>query len=73
MQCVSSAETLEIFGDFNAPSGKTVGVLIQKCTGHEYCASEEQIEDYMQGKFLIVQVNEVLFNPAIKGNKAVYK
>ena len=57
-------EELQIYGDYNSQEARVLELQFVKCTGFDYCASEETIEKYLRNKFLIFVYNEKFFDPS---------
>lgn len=50
-----------------------VQVDIVKCTGENYCKSEEEIRDYFATKFIFILKNEIRFDQQHYGEEAIIK
>ena len=55
-------DSLKLFGDFDSEKGSQIRFEIEKCHDRPDCKSPEEITEYMQGKYLIVLNNEIVFN-----------
>ena len=44
-----------------------------KCRNYEYCKSEEEINEYMRKRYLILLTNQIRFDPNNLGKEAIVK
>ena len=61
-KCVSS-EDLVIWGDYNSDKAQQINVKFKMCEGHSYCEKKEDIQKWLQRKFIILVYNQIRFNP----------
>ena len=59
-QCIDEKDRF-ISGNFNTINTSNIMVLLVRCQGKDYCKSDEEITEFVRGKFLIVYVNEIRF------------
>ena len=50
-------EDLEIQGTFSSKKAKILRATLKRCYGHDYCKSEEEINEYLEDKYLIILIN----------------
>ena len=51
-----------ISGNFNTVNASQIRVYLNKCQDKDYCKTDEEINDFIRGKYLIVYVNEIRFD-----------
>ena len=44
-----------------------------KCSGEDYCKSEEEIDQFVRDKYLILYMNRVRFNADSFGEESIVK
>ena len=64
-------EDLYIFGDFDSAQARLININLKRCRGHDYCASEEEIDAFLMNKFLLIYHNQVRFEPRKYGDEAI--
>ena len=76
MKCIDEDQLIEIYGNWNSWEGRSLAVEIYKCSNDTYggnCAPSDEIDAYLESKFLIIQQNNVLFDAAKPGKKAIIR
>ena len=53
---------LSIYGDFTSAHASQLNVDLVKCEGKDHCKSEEEVEAFFKGKFIIMLYNHVRFD-----------
>jgi len=66
-------EDLSIYGDFNTASAQQLKVQLKKCTGRPDCKTDEEIIQFMKGKFIMIMLNQVRFDDEKFGSQAIIK
>ena len=51
-----------ISGNFNTVNASQIRVSLLKCKGKDYCKSDEEITEFIKGKYLVMYVNEIRFD-----------
>ena len=59
-RCIDEKDRF-ISGNFNTVNASFITVGLFKCKDREYCKSEEEINEFIRGKLLIIYVNEIRF------------
>ena len=59
--CVPEKD-LRISGDWNSNSGKSLYAVFNKCSGSDDCKSEEEIEEFLRGAYVMVLYNQIRFD-----------
>ena len=54
--CIPTKD-LRINGNWNSNVGRSLQLILNKCSGSDICKSEEEIEKFMQGAFVMVLYN----------------
>ena len=60
MLCLDE-EDRYVEGNFYSDEASLIRVRLNRCTGHDYCKSKEEIEAYMSNKYVILYMNQVRF------------
>ena len=50
-------EDLKIYGTFNSKKAQLLRASLIRCSGKDFCKSEEEINEYMKDKYLLVLTN----------------
>ena len=58
---------MSIHGDNQSREAKSISMVIQKCMGHDYCKSPEEIKKFFTGKYLIMMNNQIRFDTSNYG------
>ena len=53
---------MELYGDWNSEKARKISVILEKCTGEMHCKSEEEIDEFMRGKYLLLLNNQIRFD-----------
>ena len=67
MRCIKNpAENIKIWGNYNTGAAGAIMVVFEKCNnkrndGEVECASEEDIAEWIEGRYLITNENEKRF------------
>ena len=64
---------LFIRGNFNTAHTSNIRVLLKKCSGKDYCKSDEEILDFVRGKFILVYLNQIRFDSGKYGEESIIK
>ena len=51
-----------ISGNFNTINASQIRVYLTKCQDKDYCKTDEEINEFVRGKYLVVYVNEIRFD-----------
>ena len=62
-----------ISGNFNTVNASQIRVKLNKCQGKDYCKSEEEINEFFRGKYIISFVNEIRFDSQFYGKESIIK
>ena len=54
-------------GNYNTVNASIIRVYLTKCQGKDYCKSDEEIIEFVKGKFLLFYVNERRFDSSMYG------
>ena len=71
-RCIDEKDRF-ISGNFNTKSASQIRVYLNKCQGKDYCKTEEEINKFIKGKYLIVYVNEIRFDAQFYGEESIIK
>lgn len=64
-------QDLQISGNVNSKKAKRLQVTLKRCHGHSYCKSSEEIQAFMQGKYLLLLHNSVRFDASKYNTEAI--
>lgn len=48
---------MEIWGEFTTTFASQLNIDLILCKGHEYCKSEEEIDAFFKGKYIVLLYN----------------
>lgn len=68
--CVDK-EDMWIHGNYDSSNARQLNIQLQKCHDRPDCKSDDEIAEFLRGKFLFVFYNNILFNSAHYGQKAI--
>ena len=71
-QCLDEKDRF-ISGNFNTGNASQIRVYLNRCQGKDYCKTDEEINEFIRGKFLIVYVNEIRFDSQFYGEESIIK
>ena len=60
-QCLDEKERF-ISGNFNTANGSQIRVRLNKCLDKDYCKTNDEINDFLKGRYLVVYTNEIRFD-----------
>ena len=55
-------EDLELYGNWNTEKARTIQVVLRRCEGEAYCKTDEEIDDFLRGNFLLLLNNGIRFD-----------
>ena len=62
-RCADNPERdLELWGDFNSQKTQQLAIRFRRCTGKDYCKSEEEVRDWLRRKYIVILYNQVRFD-----------
>ena len=67
----ASSEDLFLWGDFESVKARQFNIDFKKCTGEAYCKTDEEITDFLRGKYLLILTNAVWFDSSKYFEKSV--
>ena len=50
MMCYDRSFPMDLYGNFDSSSGSVILIDILKCTQHDYCKDETEIDEYLKNK-----------------------
>ena len=56
--CIPVDTPIELRGNFQSLSAVTMQIVFEKCIGHDYCETEENINTWLTGKYILTLANE---------------
>ena len=71
-QCLDEKDRF-ISGNFNTGNASQIRVYLNRCQGKDYCKTDEEINEFVRGKFLIVYANEIRFESQLYGKESIIK
>ena len=71
-KCIDK-EDLRIWGNYNSKMAMQLSVKFHMCKGYNYCKSEQEIRDWLSGKFIVVLYNQMRFKTDEFGSESVIK
>ena len=69
-QCIDEKDRF-ISGNFNTVNASQIRVHLNRCQGKDFCKSDEEITEFIRGKYLIVYVNEIRFDSQHFGEESI--
>ena len=70
--CIDPEDSF-IYGDYDSRKARQLQIQLRKCSGHDYCKSEDEILDYFSGKFLLMLTNQIRFKQDYYSKDAIVK
>ena len=64
-------DALELNGDWDSEKARTIQINLKKCQGYEYCKTDEQITQFMKGKYLLLLSNQIRFDSDLYGIESI--
>ena len=64
-------EEMSLYGDYNSLSARTMRVQLMRCLGKDYCKSEEEINQFMLDKYLLMLNNQIRFDSTLFGSESI--
>lgn len=64
-------EQLELYGDFNSDKARTIQISLKRCSGEAYCKTDEEIDQFLKGKYLLLLNNQVRFDQTFYGEESI--
>ena len=64
-------EDLEIQGTFSSKKAKLLRATLNRCSGHDYCKSQEEINEYLENKYLLLLINQIRFDSERYGEESI--
>ena len=54
-----------------ADSAQMIIVMLERCIGHDYCKSPEEIEEYFSNRFIQLYYNQIRFDSEKYGPESI--
>ena len=70
--CIDKKD-MYIYGDFNSLQARLVQMQLVKCTGHDYCLSDEEISRFLRNKWLLFLFNTKRFDSNFFDEESIVK
>lgn len=51
-----------IWGDYDSAMAMQLSVKFHMCSGHDYCKTEEEIREFLSGKYIVLLYNQIRFD-----------
>ena len=64
-------EQLELYGDWNSDSARTIQISLERCSREAYCKSDEEIDQFLKGTYLMLLNNQIRFDSTNYGTEAI--
>ena len=71
MMCFDDPSDIQLYGEPVDMSASTVMLEINKCLGKDYCKNEEEIDQFLADKRLVIIYNQQNFNSATYGDDSI--
>ena len=62
---------LSIYGDFTSAYASQLNIDLVKCKGQAHCKSEEEVEAFFKGKYIILLYNHIRFDSEYFGRESI--
>lgn len=59
--CVDPTD-LEIWGTYDSKKAKRLKIKLSRCEGKAYCKTDGEIDDFLNGKYLLLLKNQIRFD-----------
>ena len=70
MKCFEDLTDLDLKGNILEIAGKSLSVEVTTCKGHDYCRSEEEIDQFVATHTLFTIFNQQVYNTEGYGDEA---
>ena len=60
LRCIDEKDRF-ISGNFSTSNASNIRVYLNRCQGRDYCKTNEEINQFMKDKYLLVYINEIRF------------
>ena len=64
-------EQLELYGDWNSEKARTIQISLKRCSGQAYCKTDEEIDQFLKGKYLLLLNNQIRFDQTFYGAESI--
>lgn len=63
MKCLDTS-SVELYGDYYSSKAQSLTIKYEKCdyTRNAFCKSDEEISDFLLGKYILINMNQVKFS-----------
>ena len=62
MMCYDRSFPMKMYGNFDSSSGSVINIDIVKCTQHDYCKTDKEIDEFLSDKAFQFGSNIVSFD-----------
>ena len=62
MQCYDLSQPIELYGNTDSSSARTLVIDLVKCTQHDYCKTDQEIDEFLKDKAFQFGQNYVTFD-----------
>ena len=69
----ANQDDIEIYGDWNSEKARSIYLTLYRCQGHDYCKTDEQITQFLKGKYLLLLHNQIRFDPELYGIESIIR
>ena len=59
-RCIDEKDRF-ISGNYNTVNASYIEVELNRCKGKDYCKTDEEINEFIRGKYLMVYMNQIRF------------
>ena len=62
MQCYDRSSPMKVYGNLDSASGSILVLDLVRCTQHDYCKTEQEIDEFLKDKAFQFGQNYVTFD-----------
>ena len=62
-----------MYGEYDSAKAKMVYIMFERCVGYTYCASEAEIDEWIENKYIVTLTNEMYFDKERTGLDSIQK
>ena len=66
-------DDLDIYGSYSSGSGRMINIVVEKCIGHDYCLSEQEIVDWFSAKYVFLRTNRIRFDVRLREQESLIR
>ena len=70
--CVSK-DDLDIYGSYSSGAGRMINIVLERCLGHDFCLSEQEIVNWFSAKYVFLRMNRIRFDAKKREDEALIK